>query len=99
MTTTKTLSPTDVQDALKTLPGWRLEGALVQDWKFADFKAALAFVNRVGELAEAANHHPDIDIRYNQVRLALISHDAGGLTKRDVSMAKQINENPHNEKQ
>jgi 4a-hydroxytetrahydrobiopterin dehydratase len=99
MTTIKTLSSTDVQEALTTLPGWRLESdGLIQDWKFSDFKEALAFVNRVSELAEAANHHPDIDIRYNQVRLALISHDAGGLTKRDLSMAKQINEDAHNRK-
>jgi len=93
MATIKTLDPTEVQQQLPTLPGWRVEaGALVQDWKFADFKEALAFVNQIGILAEAANHHPDIDIRYNQVHLALISHDAGGLTKRDLSMAKQISE-------
>jgi 4a-hydroxytetrahydrobiopterin dehydratase len=89
----KTLDLAEVQQQLSTLPGWRIEaGTLVQDWKFTDFNDALAFVNRIGALAEAANHHPDIDIRYNQVRLALISHDAGGLTRRDISMAKQISE-------
>jgi len=93
MATIKTLDSIEVQQQLASLPGWRLDGgALVQDWKFADFKEALAFVNRMGALAETANHHPDIDIRYNQVRLALISHDAGGLTKRDLSMAKQISD-------
>jgi 4a-hydroxytetrahydrobiopterin dehydratase len=50
------------------------------------------FVNKVAVLAEAANHHPDIDIRYNQVRLGLISHDSGGITKRDASLAGRINE-------
>jgi 4a-hydroxytetrahydrobiopterin dehydratase len=47
-------------------------------------------VNRVGELAEQAGHHPDIDIRYNRVRLALISHDAGGLTEKDFDLAVQV---------
>jgi 4a-hydroxytetrahydrobiopterin dehydratase len=50
----------------------------------------MAFVNKVAEKAEAAGHHPDIDIRYNKVRLALVSHDKGGLTKRDISMAQTI---------
>jgi 4a-hydroxytetrahydrobiopterin dehydratase len=49
-------------------------------------------VNRIAAAAEQANHHPDIDIRYNQVKLALISHDSGGVTKRDVNMARKIDE-------
>jgi 4a-hydroxytetrahydrobiopterin dehydratase len=51
----------------------------------------MAFVNRVAQLAEQGGHHPDIDIRYNRVRLALVSHDAGGITARDLSMAAQLN--------
>jgi len=54
---------------------------------FTDFSTALAFVNRVGEQAEKAGHHPDIDIRYNQVRLGLFTHDAGGLTMKDFDLA------------
>jgi 4a-hydroxytetrahydrobiopterin dehydratase len=63
---------------------------LVRDWVFADFVQAMDFVNKVAVLAEAAGHHPDIDVRYNQVRLGLISHDAGGITNRDGAMVKRI---------
>jgi 4a-hydroxytetrahydrobiopterin dehydratase len=72
-------------------PDWKLEdGKLVRDWSFKDFVAAMVFVNKVAALAEEAGHHPDIDIRYNKVRLGLVSHDAGGVTERDASMAKRI---------
>ena len=57
---------------------------------FKDFVGAMSFVNQVAEKAEAAGHHPDIDIRYNKVRLALVSHDAAGLTKRDFDLAASI---------
>jgi 4a-hydroxytetrahydrobiopterin dehydratase len=71
---------------------WRREGhELVRDWKFADFAAAMAFVNRVAELAEAANHHPDILLHgWNRVRLRLTTHSAGGLTCRDLELARAI---------
>ena len=73
---------------LKTLPQWQIEGGeLARTFVFKDFSAALAFTNRVGALAEAAGHHPDIDIRYNRVRLALVTHDAGGLTELDFRLA------------
>ncbi len=76
---------------LAALPGWQRQGEEIRrTFAFADFKAALAFVNRVGELAEAANHHPDIDIRYSRVTLALTTHDAGGLTVRDFDLAARI---------
>jgi 4a-hydroxytetrahydrobiopterin dehydratase len=52
----------------------------------------MIFVNQLAEIAETANHHPDIDIRYNKVTLALTSHDSGGVTKRDLSLADQISE-------
>jgi 4a-hydroxytetrahydrobiopterin dehydratase len=51
---------------------------------------AMTFVNRVADLAEQAGHHPDIDIRYNRVKLALVSHDAGGITARDATMARRL---------
>jgi 4a-hydroxytetrahydrobiopterin dehydratase len=91
---TKNALPNEELHALvKELPGWTLDGGkLVREWTFADFVAAMAFVNQVGELAEAANHHPDIDIRYNKVVLSLVSHDAGGITARDASMARQLSE-------
>jgi 4a-hydroxytetrahydrobiopterin dehydratase len=85
------LNTAEIEEALKTHPEWRLEGGkLVRKWTFKDFVEAMAFVNRVATVAEAAGHHPDIDIRYNQVILGLISHDAGGITKRDSAMAGRI---------
>lgn len=86
-----TLSNTEIAEGLGSLPDWRLEaGALVRDYTFPDFAIAFAFVVRVAMLAEKADHHPDIDLRYNKVRLALVSHDAGGITARDMSMAQAI---------
>jgi 4a-hydroxytetrahydrobiopterin dehydratase len=85
------LSQADIDTLLSANPDWKLEsGKLVRDWTFKDFVQAMAFVNRVAGLAEAAGHHPDIDIRYNQVRLGLISHDAGGITLRDSKMAVRL---------
>lgn len=85
------LSQSEILDRLTTLPDWRLEaGSLVRDYSFADFTLAFAFVVRLALLAEKSNHHPDIDIRYNRVRVGLVSHDAGGVTSRDISMATAI---------
>jgi 4a-hydroxytetrahydrobiopterin dehydratase len=82
------LSTEDARQKLHALPDWEiLSGELVRTFQFKDFRAALGFVNLVGELAEAAGHHPDIDIRYNRVRLALTTHDAGGLTAKDFDLA------------
>ena len=70
---------------------WSREGdVLVTTVKLHDFVAALAFVNAVGAAAEAANHHPDIDIRWNTVRLALTTHDSGGITLFDLALAGAI---------
>lgn len=85
------LSQTEIISRLNSLQSWKLEkGEIARTFEFPDFRASLAFVNRVGELAEKAGHHPDIDIRYNKVRLALVTHDAGGLTAKDFDMAAQI---------
>jgi 4a-hydroxytetrahydrobiopterin dehydratase len=82
------LSLEEARSRLAGLPGWQIEaGELVRTFQFKDFVAALHFVNQVGEAAEAAGHHPDIDIRYNRVRLALVTHDAGGLTAKDFDLA------------
>jgi 4a-hydroxytetrahydrobiopterin dehydratase len=84
------LSSEEVQARLSGLPGWQIDaGELVKTFAFKDFLASLEFVNRVGELAEAAGHHPDIDIRYNRVRLGLVTHDAGGLTDKDFDLARK----------
>jgi len=71
---------------------WRQEDeSLVRDYEFKDFAAAMAFVNRVADAAEQANHHPDILVHgWNKVRLTLTTHDKGGLTDADHAMAKQI---------
>ncbi len=71
---------------------WRQEGeALVRDYEFKDFAEAMAYVNRVADLAEEVNHHPDILVHgWNQVRLTLTTHSAGGLTENDHEMARRI---------
>lgn len=84
------LTPAEITARLESLPLWKLEsGTLARTFSFSDFRAAVAFVNRVADLAEAAGHHPDIDIRYNKVRLSLVTHDAGGITARDFELASQ----------
>jgi len=80
-----------LEAAVAGLAEWKLEkDGLVRTVLFADFPAAIAFVNRAAELAEAAEHHPDIDIRYNKIRIALITHSAGGITQMDLDMAAKL---------
>lgn len=69
----------------------REDDAIVREWKFPDFRTAMAFANRVADAAEAANHHPDIHVHgFNKVRLRLTTHSAGGLTSRDFELASTI---------
>jgi 4a-hydroxytetrahydrobiopterin dehydratase len=86
------LSPDEVDAALaeQHLDWTRQDDELVTSVKLHDFAGALAFVNAVGAAAEAANHHPDIDIRWNMVRLVLTTHDAGGITVLDLALAAAI---------
>jgi 4a-hydroxytetrahydrobiopterin dehydratase len=87
------LDERELKEAVAKLPGWRLdEGKLSRDFVFADFKAAMTFVNKIAETAESSGHHPDIDIRYNKVRLGLVTHDAGGITAKDVEMAGRLSQ-------
>ena len=82
------LSDKEIHSRLALVPDWQIEsGELVRTFLFKDFRASLAFVNSVAGLAENAGHHPDIDIRYNKVRLALVTHDAGGITQKDFDLA------------
>jgi 4a-hydroxytetrahydrobiopterin dehydratase len=84
-------TPTQITDGLAAIPKWKLnDGNLERTFAFTDFREAMSFVNSVAALAERAGHHPDIDIRYNQVRLALSSHDAGGITETDFALASEI---------
>lgn len=76
---------------LAEMPGWALvDGALVREWRFASFAAAMQFVNRVAEMAEATDHHPDFEIFYTRVRLRLVSHDVSRVTERDIRMAGRL---------
>lgn len=85
------LSPEDLAAGLERLPGWRQDGDTIErTYELPDFRTALAFVAYVGELAENMDHHPDVDIRYNKVRLGLSTHSEGGLTENDVTLARRI---------
>lgn len=73
--------------------GWEeVEGALEREFRFRDFAEALAFVNRVGELAERENHHPDVEIHWNTVRLRWWTHVKDAITERDYELAARSNE-------
>jgi 4a-hydroxytetrahydrobiopterin dehydratase len=86
------LSTAEVASRLGAVPSWQVfEGPeLMRLFHFADFRAAMRFVNQVADAAEEAGHHPDIDIRYNKVRLGLVTHDAGGLTAKDFDLAAAV---------
>ncbi|MGE3312463.1 MAG: 4a-hydroxytetrahydrobiopterin dehydratase [Limisphaerales bacterium] len=82
------MKPDEIRAALESLPHWtRRKSIISRTFSFADFLAAMKFVNRVARAAEKACHHPDIDIRWNRVTLALTTHDAGGLTRKDFELA------------
>lgn len=81
----------EIEAGLRRLPGWQREGdEIVKDFELATFPAVIALVGRIADLAEAADHHPDLDIRYNKLHVALSTHDAGGLTAKDLELASQI---------
>jgi 4a-hydroxytetrahydrobiopterin dehydratase len=85
------LSKNEIENAFATLKGWKLEDKeIAKQYELSDFVRAMGFVNSVALLSEKANHHPDIDIRWNKVKLVLSTHSAGGLTQKDFNLAKQI---------
>ncbi len=85
------LSDADVANGLSSLPGWERDGdSIVKQYQCATFPDAIAFVVRIGFFAEHANHHPDLDIRWRNVRVALSTHDAGGITDKDFALAREI---------
>jgi 4a-hydroxytetrahydrobiopterin dehydratase len=87
------LTPEELEAGLARLPGWRREGeAIARTYAFRNFRVALGFVAFVGEVAEELGHHPDIDVRYDKVRLAVTTHDAGGLTGKDLELARRIDQ-------
>ena len=82
------LAEDEIPAHLAKLPEWvRTGGTISRTYQFADFMHAMAFVNQVAETAEDVDHHPDIDVRYNKVTLALTTYDSGGLTLADVDLA------------
>jgi 4a-hydroxytetrahydrobiopterin dehydratase len=85
------LSPGEVQERLEPLQGWELEGDRIKKlFRFPAFMDGIAFINRVADLAEAADHHPDVTINYTRITLALITHASHGLTHKDFDLAAQI---------
>ena len=85
------LDDDQVRVRLASLRGWERAGTEIRkEWIFDSFKAAMAFANRVADLAEAQDHHPDILVQYSRVTLTLTSHDSGGLTERDFRLATKI---------
>ena len=82
-----------IKTALTTVPGWKKKGpAITRLYQFNDFPEAIKFVNTIARLAEKVQHHPDIDIRWNKVSLTLTTHDQGGLTEKDFSLAEKFDQ-------
>lgn len=85
------LSDLEIQRALGKLPGWSRRGdALAKTFTFIAFADGIAFVDQVARIADRIEHHPDIDIRYTKVTLTLSTHDAGGITESDLTLAEEI---------
>ncbi|MDJ0594552.1 MAG: 4a-hydroxytetrahydrobiopterin dehydratase [Pleurocapsa sp. MO_226.B13] len=87
------LTQTEIEQNLQSIPQWQQEDqTITRTFKFKNFVEAIDFVNQLVEPAEAAGHHPDIAISYNQVTVSLTTHDAGGLTQKDFEMAQTISQ-------
>lgn len=85
------LSDLEIRRAMGSLPGWSRKGdALTKTYSFARFADGIRFVQQVAQVADRMNHHPDIDIRYTNIVFSLSSHDAGGITQRDLDLATAI---------
>ena len=85
------LTDTEIETVLKSLPGWGREGgSITKTFRFKTFAEGIAFVGRVAKSADEMDHHPDIDIRYTKIRVALSTHDAGGITAMDAKLASAI---------
>jgi 4a-hydroxytetrahydrobiopterin dehydratase len=85
------LSGTEVEEGLARLPGWsRADDEIVRVYELQSFRAVIDLVGRVADAAEAADHHPDLDIRYRKLRVALSTHSEGGITARDLALAGEI---------
>ena len=90
-----TLTPESVQAKLQKLSGWSVKGeAISKQYAWPSFPEAVKFVNRVADLAEEADHHPDILINYRRVTLTLSTHSEGGITQKDFDLAARIDQEP-----
>jgi len=86
------LRPKQVKHELEKVKGWKLHAKRIsRSFVFEDFMQVMRFVNRLAKIAEGMNHHPDMTIRYNKIKLSLTTHDEGGLTIRDFKFAGKIN--------
>lgn len=89
----KKLSAEEIESSLRDLSGWKVESDnLKKRFSFPNFAEALAFVNRVGDFAERRDHHPDVCFGWGYAEFSLTTHDAGGLTRNDFALAKEIDE-------
>lgn len=85
------LSPERIEDLLTVVEGWETrDGKLTKSFRFADFRAAMAFLNRVALVAEAEGHHPDFCVHYNRVDLTVWTHAIGGISENDFVLAAKI---------
>ena len=86
------LSDQEVRQAIdRDLPGWRLaDGEIIKNYKFPSFMEAIAFIDRVAEKAESANHHPELQNHYNRVRVAIHTWSENGITRKDIALAREI---------
>lgn len=85
------LKKDEIKARLSGMSGWKLDDDEIEKkFQFADFKEAMAFVNRVADAAEGMDHHPDIEIKYNKVDLTLSTHSEGGVTEKDFALAEKI---------
>jgi 4a-hydroxytetrahydrobiopterin dehydratase len=87
----KVLSEGEIHRALEALPGWRLgDGEILKNYKFASFRDAIAFIDRLADKAEEADHHPDLENHYNRVRVALHTWSENAITEKDIALAREI---------
>ncbi|HLF01677.1 MAG TPA: 4a-hydroxytetrahydrobiopterin dehydratase [Anaerolineales bacterium] len=91
------LSPDDIQNRLSALPGWEVrDGLLTKTFVVRSFAHGVLFIGAIGQLAEAANHHPDVTLHgYKNVTVSLSTHSEGGITQKDFDLAAQIEKVPH----
>jgi 4a-hydroxytetrahydrobiopterin dehydratase len=90
------LTDAELKTHLAEMEGWTfLANAIHREFAFPGFRSAIAFVNQVADRAELAGHHPDIEVHYNRVYLSLSTHDAGGVTEKDIALAAEIDTAAH----